>query len=127
MAVKKLEHVGIQVRDIDTSIEFYTRVVGLVFLEKQDHIDPKIKLAFLGFEDSKEPIVELISGYNPDLPAEGKVHHLAFAVDNIEAEIARVKELYVTFVDESITTLPSGSKYIFFYGPDGEWIEFFQS
>lgn len=127
MAIKKFEHVGIQVKDLDTTIQFYTRVLGLELISKQDHVDPNIKLAFLGFRDSQEPVIELISGYNPNLPTEGKVHHLAFTVDDIEAEISRIKDFYVTFVDENITTLPNGAKYVFFYGPDGEWIELFQS
>ncbi|RFB17214.1 VOC family protein [Bacillus sp. HNG] len=126
MPLKKLEHVGIQVKDLDTTIEFYTRVLGLELLEKQYHVDPNLKLAFLGFSDSDETVIELISGYNPNLPTEGKVHHIAFTVENIEEEIARVKEHGVTFVDENITTLPSGAKYVFFNGPDGEWIELFQ-
>lgn len=126
MSLKKLEHVGLQVKDLDTTIEFYTKVLGLVLLKKQDHVDPSIKLAFLGFSESDETVIELISGYNPNLPAEGKVHHIAFTVDNIEEEIARVKEYGVDFVDEAITTLPSGARYVFFYGPDGEWIELFQ-
>ncbi|MFS0863037.1 VOC family protein [Fredinandcohnia sp. 179-A 10B2 NHS] len=126
MPLKKLEHVGIQVRDLDTTIEFYTKVLGLELLEKQDHVDPAIKLAFLGFSDSDETVIELISGYNPNLPTEGKVHHIAFAVENIEQEIARIKEHEVTFVDEAITTLPSGARYVFFIGPDGEWIELFE-
>jgi len=127
MTIKKFEHVGIQVKDIDKTIDFYTIVVGLELIEKQNHVDPNLKLAFLGIKDTKEPIIELISGYNPNLPTEGKVHHFALAVDNIEVEIVRLKECNVTFVDEAITTLPSGAKYVFFYGPDGEWIEFFQS
>lgn len=126
MPLKKLEHVGIQVRDLDTTIEFYTKVLGLELLEKQDHVDPVIKLAFLGFSDSDETVIELISGYNPNLPTEGKVHHIAFAVENLEDEIARIKEHEVTFVDEAITTLPSGARYVFFLGPDGEWIELFE-
>jgi len=126
MAIKKLEHVGIHVKNLDDSIQFYTKVLGLELIEKQGHIDPNIKLAFLGFRDSKETIIELIYGANPNLPTEGKVHHVAFTVDDIEAEIARIKDLHVTFVDEAITTLPSGSKYIFFYGPDGEFLELFQ-
>lgn len=126
MPLKKLEHVGIQVKDLDTTIEFYTRVLGLELLEKQDHVDPNLKLAFLGFSHSDETVIELISGYNPNLPTEGKVHHIAFTVENIEEEIERVKEHGVQFVDENITTLPSGAKYVFFTGPDGEWIELFQ-
>ncbi|MFT4416994.1 VOC family protein [Fredinandcohnia humi] len=126
MPLKKVEHVGIQVMDLDVTIEFYTRVLGLELLEKQDHVDPSLKLAFLGFSGSDETVIELISGYNPNLPAEGKVHHIAFAVDNLEEEIKRVKKHEVVFVDETITTLPSGARYVFFYGPDGEWIELFE-
>jgi lactoylglutathione lyase len=126
MTINKLEHVGLQVKDIDQTIEFYTRVLDLELIEKQDHVDPSIKLAFLGFKGARESIIELISGYNPNLPTEGKVHHIAFAVENIEAEIRRIKEHKVTFVDETITTLPSGARYIFFYGPDGEWIELYE-
>ncbi len=126
MAVSKLEHVGIQVKNMDTTIEFYTKVIGLELLEKQGHPDPNLQIAFLGFKNTNETLVELIEGYNPNLPAEGKVHHIAFTVDNIEEEIKRVKQHNVTFVDETITTLPNGAKYVFFYGPDGEWIELFE-
>jgi lactoylglutathione lyase len=126
MSIKKFEHVGIQVKDLETTIAFYTNVVGLELLKKEGHVDPSLTLAFLGIKGEREPIVEIIEGYNPNLPAEGKVHHLAFTVEDIEAEIERVKEHGVTFIDEAVTTLPSGAKYIFFYGPDGEWIEFFQ-
>ncbi|TGU69167.1 VOC family protein, partial [Mesorhizobium sp. M00.F.Ca.ET.186.01.1.1] len=74
-----------------------------------------------------ETELELIHGYNDSLPVEGKVHHLALAVDNLEEEIARLKQLDVSFIDEAITTLPNGSRYMFFRGPDGEWLELFES
>ncbi|WP_134701379.1 VOC family protein [Ammoniphilus sp. YIM 78166] len=127
MSVKKIEHVGVMVKDIDTSIAFYTQVIGMEFLGKIEHPNPNIQLAFLGFKNAKETELELIQGYNDQLPQEGKVHHIAFTVDNIEEEVHRLKQLDVKFIDKEITTLPNGSRYIFFYGPDGEWIEFFQS
>ena len=127
MAVKKIEHVGIQVRDINASIEFYQRVIGMKLLGTLDHSNGVIKLAFLGFEGKKETEVELIQGYNDNLPTEGKVHHIAFTVEGLEAEVERVRDLGVTFIDSEITTLPNGSRYMFFAGPDGEWIEFFES
>lgn len=126
MAISKLEHVGIQVKNMEESITFYTEVVGLTFLSEEKHPDPNLRLAFLGFDQDGETVIELIEGYNPDLPAEGKVHHIAFTVDNIEAEIERLQSHRVTFIDEAVTTLPNGAKYRFFEGPDGEWIELFQ-
>jgi lactoylglutathione lyase len=125
MAVKKFEHVGIQVKDIETSKQFYRNVVGLELIDEMIHTNGVMKLAFLGLNGSI--IVELIEGYNPDLPSEGKVHHVAFTVEGIEQEKERLQSLGVTFVWEDITTLPNSAKYLFFYGPDGEWIEFYEA
>jgi lactoylglutathione lyase len=126
MAVKKIEHVGVMVKNIEKSIDFYRDVIGMQLDGTLDHNDEKIKLAFLSFPDAKETQLELIEGYNDQLPEEGKVHHIAFTVDNIEIEAERLRELNVKWIDEKITTLANGIRYIFFYGPDNEWIEFFQ-
>ncbi|MGF9892434.1 VOC family protein [Priestia megaterium] len=124
MAILKFEHVGVQVKDIEESIEFYTQKVGLGLIETLPHTDPSLKLAFLGLEGNV--IVELIQGYNSSLPNEGKVHHFALAVDGIEEEFERLKSAGVSFVEEKIVTLPNGARYLFFYGPDKEWIEYYE-
>ncbi|WP_393960010.1 VOC family protein [Priestia megaterium] len=124
MAILKFEHVGVQVKDIEESIEFYTQKVGLELIETLPHTDPSLKLAFLGLEGNV--IVELIQGYNSSLPNEGKVHHFALAVDGIEGEFERLKSAGVSFVEENIVTLPNGARYLFFYGPDKEWIEYYE-
>ncbi|MCD1261509.1 VOC family protein [Paenibacillus athensensis] len=127
MAVTKMEHVGVMVADLEASIRFYEQVIGLTLKGTLLHTNGVIRLAFLGFGSAGETEVELIEGYNAGLPVEGKVHHLAFTVDDIDAEYARIVELGLKGVDESITTLPNGSQYFFFDGLDGERIEFFQS
>jgi lactoylglutathione lyase len=127
MAVKKIEHVGVMVKDLETSIAFYRDVVGLELRGTLVHTNPAITLAFLGFPGTSETELELIHGYNDSLPAEGKVHHIAFTVDDLDGEIERLKKLGIAFLDESVTTLPNGSRYIFFHGPDGEWLEFFET
>lgn len=124
MTILKFEHVGVQVKDIEESIEFYTQKVGLEVIETLPHTDPSLKLAFLGLEGNV--IVELIQGYNSNLPNEGKVHHFALAVDGIEEEFERLKSAGVSFVEENIVTLPNGARYLFFYGPDKEWIEYYE-
>lgn len=124
MTILKFEHVGVQVKDIEESIEFYTQKVGLELIETLPHTDPSLKLAFLGLEGNV--IVELIQGYNSSLPNEGKVHHFALAVDGIEDEFERLKSAGVSFVEENIVTLPNGARYLFFYGPDKEWIEYYE-
>jgi lactoylglutathione lyase len=124
MTVKKFEHVGIMVKDIETSKQFYQQIVGLELIDEMIHTNGEMKLAFLGING--EIIVELIEGYNANLPTEGKVHHVAFTVEGIEQEKERLQALGVSLVWEDITTLPNGAKYLFFLGPDGEWIEFYE-
>ncbi|MBO2945873.1 VOC family protein [Paenibacillus sp. F411] len=126
MAKKRLDHVGIMVRDMDQSISFYTSVIGLELKGRMMHSNGVIELAFLGFQGDDETEVELIQGYNDNLPEEGKVHHFAVSTDDIKEEYARVKGLNVPQLDEDIVTLPNGSRYFFFQGPEGERIEFFQ-
>jgi lactoylglutathione lyase len=128
VARKRIEHVGVMVKDMERSIAFYKEVVGLSLKGTMDHPNGVIKLAFLGFEQQGETELELIQGYNDELPAEGKVHHIAFTVDDIEEEWSRIGAItYVKLIDSEITTLPNGSRYFFFHGPDGEWIEFFET
>lgn len=126
MAVKKIEHLGIMVSNLDKSLPFYENVLGLKHLYTMTHTNGVIRLAFLAFADSAETQIELVEGYNSELPAEGKVHHAAFTVDDIEAEFLRIKELDVPLRDTEITTLPNGARYFFLYGPDGELLELFQ-
>ena len=126
MAIKKLEHTGVMVKDMDTSIDFYCTVLEMELKGTLEHNDPNISLAFLGFPGQEETVIELITGYNDQLPAEGQDHHLAFTVDDIESEVERLRELDVPFIESEITTLKNGARYIFFAGPDGENLELFQ-
>ncbi|ANA83404.1 VOC family protein [Paenibacillus glucanolyticus] len=123
---KRLDHVGIVVRNLEATIAFYTSVVGLELKNRLTHTNGVIQLAFLGFNGSDETEVELIQGYSDSLPSEGTVHHFAVSTDDIEEEYARVQGLEVPHLDEEIVTLPNGYRYFFVHGPEGEWIEFFQ-
>jgi lactoylglutathione lyase len=127
MAVRKIEHVGIMVSSLEVSIPFYENVIGLKHTETLLHTNGVIRLAFLSFDSSSETEVELIEGFTGDLAKSGRVHHVAFTVDDIEEEFSRIRSSNVAGLDEEITTLPNGSRYFFFEGPDGEAIELFQT
>ncbi|PQP86314.1 VOC family protein [Paenibacillus sp. AR247] len=127
MANKRLDHVGIVVRDLESTIRFYTEIVGLELKGRLTHTNGVFQLAFLGFGGSDETEIELIQGYSYDLPAEGTVHHFAIHVDDIQKEFERIQALDgVELIDQEIVTLPNGYQYFFIYGPEKEWIEFFQ-
>ncbi|MFA9558350.1 VOC family protein [Evansella sp. AB-rgal1] len=125
MAVKKIEHVGIMVSDIEISITFYRDILGLKVFDRID-LENGVKLGFLGFADAKETVVELVEIKDAEFSEEGRVNHIAFTVEDMETEIDRLKKQNVSFINDSFNTLPNGTKYIFFYGPDREKIEFFE-
>ncbi|MFP5112840.1 VOC family protein [Bacillaceae bacterium C204] len=126
MAVKKMDHVGVMVNDLDASLRFYQEIVGLELKDRFTIANGTITLAFLGFQSSDETELELVYGGNGDFPAEGKVNHVAFLVDDIEEEFDRLKGVNVVFISDEIVTLPNGYRNFFVQGPDGEKVEFFQ-
>ncbi|WP_045512896.1 VOC family protein [Bacillus amyloliquefaciens] len=126
MTAKRIDHTGIMVKDIETSIAFYQDVLGMTLKDRITHTNGIIELAFLGFQEGPETEIELIQGYSSELPAEGKVHHIALLTEDIAAEFTHVKRQGAVLIDEEITTLPNGYRYFYIEGPDGEWIEFFQ-
>ncbi|MGE7185868.1 VOC family protein [Peribacillus sp. NPDC006672] len=127
MAIKRVDHIGVVVRDLEESITFYQDVLDLKVKSRVLHTNGVIQLAFLGYNDSDETEIELIQGYSDTLPSEATIHHFAITVDDIEEEYARIKSLENTeLIDEEIVTLPNGYRYFYVYGPEKEWIEFFQ-
>jgi lactoylglutathione lyase len=95
----------------------------LDLLDRYEHPIVGVDLAFLGKEG--QVLVELIAGYPEQVHTEGKVHHLAFTVERIKEKLELLKTHGVSLKDEQPIELPSGY-YFFFYGPDGEYLEFFE-
>ncbi|MNI48539.1 Lactoylglutathione lyase [compost metagenome] len=127
MPITKIEHVGIQVTALEDSIEFYERVIGLKHLHTIGEVEDELRLAFLTFPGQESVEVELVWKTNaPDIAKEGRVHHIAFTVSGIEKEYARIADLGLSGLSPEINSLPTGSRFFFFNGPDGERIEFFE-
>lgn len=117
----KMEHVGIMVKDMDESLAFYQNILGLE-LRKREWLNDTVELAFLFF--SEQPSVEVELVYGGPVENEGIVNHLAFTVENIEAELGRLKEAGVKLVDEEPRSILSDTvKIAFFQGPNGEKLE----
>jgi lactoylglutathione lyase len=121
MRVKKLLHTRMRVSDMEQTIRFYTRVLGLEVLERKT--SPRgSELAFLAVPNSQE-LIELCS-----FPASGPVTvqedlvHLAFEVDNLDETIRQLTAQNVRITDGPTTT-STGSRFCFIDAPDGYEIE----
>ena len=110
-----------RVSDMDQTIVFYTKVLGLEVLERK--VSPRgSHLAFLRVPNSEE-LIELCS-----FPPSGPVNvqedlvHLAFQVENLDATITAQQHQGIRITDGPTTT-SSGSRFIFIDAPDGYEVE----
>lgn len=118
----KMEHVGIMVKDMDESLAFYQNILGLE-LRQRVWLNDTVELAFLFFPEQPSVEVELVYT-GGTVENEGIVNHLAFRVENIQAEIERLKEAGVKLVDEEPRSILNDTvKIAFFQGPNGEKLE----
>jgi len=119
--IKGLAHIGIFVKDIDTSIDFYKRL-GFT-LDKTESIH--IRLAFLS---AGTCLIELVEQKDIGARTAGQVDHFAVEVDNLDAAITRAKEngIAIDASTVSFVDILGGVKNVFFEGPDGERLEFFE-
>ncbi|MCD4835083.1 MAG: methylmalonyl-CoA epimerase [Bacteroidales bacterium] len=105
MKPSHIEHIGIAVKNLDESIKYYEDVLGLECYNIEDVKDQKVKTAFFKVGDTK---IELLESTDPEGPigkfiekkGEG-IHHIAFAVDNIEEKLKHAEDKGVRLVDSS--------------------------
>jgi len=122
--VKKLLHTRMRVNDLEKTVDFYTRVLGLE-VSKRKTSPRGSQLVFLRTPGSEEEI-ELTS-----FPASGPLTvppdlmHLAFAVDDMEAFGKHAAALGYPFSDGPTPT-GSGSAIAFIDAPEGYEIELIQ-
>lgn len=119
----KIAHIGLVVKDADKSRDFYEKVLGC--REIDSYRDERVCLRFLDAGGQTIELVQYLAGEAEPRKA-GVVDHLAFRVADIEAEVARLRNLGVTCIFDA-PRKAAGTKTIFFFaGPDGERIEFVQ-
>ena len=93
--MKNIEHIGIAVKSIENANQIYTSLLGASPYKMEEVKSEGVKTSFFKIGDNK---IELLEAINPDSPiakfiekrGEG-VHHIAFAVDDIQSEIVRLK------------------------------------
>ena len=93
--MKKIEHIGIAVKSIENANQIYTSLLGASPYKMEEVKSEGVKTSFFKIGNNK---IELLEAINPDSPiakfiekrGEG-LHHIAFAVDDIQSEIVRLK------------------------------------
>ncbi|GAB4264870.1 MULTISPECIES: VOC family protein [Deferrisoma] len=104
----KINHIGIAVRDIEEAAAFYTKHLGLELGGVEEVADQKVKVAFLPIGEVR---LELVQPTSPDSPVAKFLekngpgfHHIAYQVDDVAAEVERLKAEGVRMVDQTPRT-----------------------
>ena len=116
---KKVDHIGIAVKNLEESLKFYEEVLGIKPIGTEIVEEQKVKVAFLPIGDTE---VELLESTEEDGPiskfiekrGEG-IQHIAYRVDNIEEKIRELKEKGIRMIDEKPRYGAGGAKIAFLH------------
>ena len=121
----RILHTMLRVGDLQRSIDFYTRVLGMKLLRSTDRPEQKYTLAFLGYGDEREhAVLELTYNYGVDRYELGDgFGHIAIAVSDAAAACDRIRAAGGQ-VTRDAGPVKGGSTIIAFVAdPDGYKIE----
>ena len=124
----RILHTMLRVGDLDKSIAFYTEVLGMRLLRRNDYPEGKFTLAFVGFEDeSSGAVLELTHNWGVDKYELGNAYgHIAIEVDDAYHACALVKQRGGRVVREAGPMKHGRTVIAFVDDPDGYKIEFIQ-
>ena len=94
--MKKIEHIGIAVKNIDESNDLFTKLFGEPHYKTEAVESEGVKTSFFKVGANKIELLEATKDDSPiakfiDKKGEG-IHHIAFDVDNIKEEVKRLKD-----------------------------------
>jgi len=123
-----LIHTSIRTSDIDRSIDFYTRFLGLKLLRRREIPQNNAEIAFLQDPEGKGSRLELTYYRNQKKFIQAEYEdrlfdHLAFQIKNMEETISMMRREKVTITDEPYRLSPTGGLIAFIEDPDGILIE----
>ena len=124
-------HTSIRTSNMDKSIDFYTRLLGLKLVNRREIPQNNAEIAFLRDPETKGSTLELTFYRNQkkfsQADYEDRVFdHLAFEVKDMAKTIAAMRKENVTITDEPFRLSPTGSMIAFVEDPDGTLIELIQ-
>jgi lactoylglutathione lyase len=125
----RILHTMLRVGDMQRSIDFYTRVMGMHVLRTTDRPEQKYSLAFVGYgPESEHAVLELTYNYGVDRYELGSAFgHIAIAVDDAYAACERIKAAGGNVTREPGPVKGGNTVIAFVTDPDGYKIELIQS
>ncbi|WP_069650618.1 methylmalonyl-CoA epimerase [Caloranaerobacter ferrireducens] len=117
--VKKVDHIGIAVKNLEETLKFYQEVLGLKLDGIEIVEEQKVKVAFLPIGDTEIELLESTDKEGPiaryiEKKGEG-IQHIAYRVDDIEKAIEEMKSKGIRMIDEKPRYGAGGAKIAFLH------------
>ena len=125
----RILHTMLRVGNMQRSLDFYTKVMGMQLLRTTDRPDQKYSLAFVGYgPESEHAVLELTYNYGVETYDLGSAFgHVAIAVEDAYAACARIKAAGGSVTREAGPVKGGTTVIAFVADPDGYKIELIQS
>lgn len=124
----RILHTMLRVGDLDKSIAFYTDVLGMKLLRRNDYPEGKYTLAFIGYQDEADgAVLELTYNWGVSSYELGNAYgHIAIEVADAYKACETVRERGGKVIREAGARTGSATVLAFIEDPDGYKIEFIQ-
>lgn len=121
-------HTMIRVGNLERSLAFYTDVLGMRLLRRQDYTEGRFTLAFVGYgEESENAVIELTHNWDTTSYELGNAFgHIALAVDDAYAACDQLRAKGGKIVREAGPMKHGTTVIAFIEDPDGYKIELIQ-
>lgn len=121
----RMLHTMIRVGDLQRSIDFYTRVLGMDLLRQKDYPDGEFTLAFVGYGDEADhTVIELTHNWDTDSYDMGSgFGHLAIEVDDVYQATDQIRSLGGKILRDAGPMNAGTTIIAFIEDPDGYPIE----
>ena len=100
-----IDHVAIVVKDIDSTLKLYTEVLGFEQVYRETIADQGVEAVGLRTGDA---VIELLNPLDPNSAvarfrgdADSKLHHTAYRVPNLAAELERLRDAGIQLIDQT--------------------------
>lgn len=124
----RLLHTMLRVGDLDRSLNFYTGIMGMRLLRRQDFPDGKFTLAFVGYgPESDHTVLELTRNWGVESYEKGEAFgHIAVEVDDIYRSVEQIRAAGGKVVREAGPMMHGSTVIAFVEDPDGYRVELIQ-
>jgi methylmalonyl-CoA/ethylmalonyl-CoA epimerase len=117
VTIKRIDHIGVLVEDLDAALNFWQDALGLHLAQVEEISGEQAQVAFLPAGDSQIELVKPStedSGLSRYLEKRGPgMHHICLEVDDLDAMLAQLKEKGVQLINEEARRRADGRKYAF--------------